>query len=294
MVTLQYRRLDKLRLLRRFPSQASLQTFLASLGAANDQAKTGELNKIKEANRTIFWVGYGGKAESTGLSVIYFSVQKHPAISIEFSPYKLSQDDWAEANGVLTMLGLENISATFRLASVEIALDVALPIAELAFFAPGVKSADPTYLQSGTHYIGSRLGHRRFRIYDKTKHLREKKGIKLSSPRTRIEAVHQGLKLPLGELHTLENPFGRLIAIRKNELQRLRAQHPTDFEFGHFCQRVKAGLAGHDAYWEQEKAARGRIAKLLRPYAIDLNGKGDAWQNWIAEKQAGLMEMLTE
>lgn len=292
MVTIQYRRLDKLRLLRRYTSQSSYTSFIESFGAANDCVKDGELKKIKEKYRTIFWRKFAGKGESTGLSFIFLSVQKSPAIGIDITPRKLSNQDWVDVRSTFDFLGFDNVWKDFRVVSVELALDVCIPFEELVFFAPGVKISSNTYLAKGTLYIGSQFGHRHFRIYDKKKHLAEVKKKHISKPLTRIEAIHQGLKIKMDNLHSIEYPFGTLIAVRKADLNSLVKKYPLDYEFRHFCHRISNGLTGHDAYWEQEPAARKRISKLLRPLSLNLNGGDGHWVKWITKQETELKQHM--
>lgn len=292
MILIVNRRLDKFRLLRRYTSALGYQLFIQTLAAANTFASAGELKKKKKDHRTIFWKRYKGSDESTGLSIVFFSVQKEPAISIEISPRKLSHDDLIDAKSFFVVLGLDNFWQTFKVASVEVAMDVRIPFKEMAFLAPGVKTSRTDYLSDGTLYIGSLTGRRRFRLYDKGKHLKDMKGIEIDHPLTRIEAVHQGLGIHLDELHTLENPFGRLLAVPVALIDDLTEKHPSDYEFAHFCMRMKQGLSGHDAYWELDQSARKRIAKYLRPLSLKLNGKEERWQAWIAQQQEKLKEQF--
>lgn len=294
MVTIKYRRLDKFRLLHRYLSLSSHQSFNETFVAAKNFAKFGDLKQKKEPHRTLFWKKYDGKSESTVLTFVFFSVNKKPALSIEIAPRKLSPDDWADAKALFTVLGLDSVWNTFQISSVEIVMDVRIPFNDLAYFSPGVTVSDPSYFAAGTYYIGAMTGHRHFRIYDKQKHLKEKKSKHIAYPLTRIEAIHQGLQLAMGDIHQIQNPFGRLIVFRKSALDNLRKKHPFDYEFGYFCCRISGGLPGHDAYWEQEPTARKRIAKLIRPYGLNLNGVGGTWNAWIAKQTAVLEQAFLD
>jgi hypothetical protein len=295
MISIKYRRLDKLRLLRRYTNPSSLFEFNETLAAANTFVEVGDLKKIKESHRTVFWKRYKGNDESTGLSIIFFSVQQTPAISIELTPRKLSQDDWVDAKSLLLLLGLglDDVWKKFKVAAVEVAMDVNIPFKDMLFLAPGVKTSSNNFLAAGTLYLGSQNGNRHYRLYDKQKHLKDKKNKVIDTPLTRIEAIHQGLGIYLDDLHTLENPYGKLIAMRKTALDKLTQTYPTDFELGFFCMRVvKQGATGHDAYWEQEPTARKRIVKILRPHSLNLNGKQEDWTAWIKKQQEKLKKQF--
>jgi len=60
----------------------------------------------------------------------------------------------------------------------------------------------------GSFYIGSKTSNLRYRIYNKTKQLFDKKGIASSCPLTRIEAGIK-VKQPLGMIADINNPYER-------------------------------------------------------------------------------------
>lgn len=285
MITILSRKLDKVSLLRVYKGVDKVD-FNGSLGQANLHASDGSLKKLKEKYCTVFTTPYTGKFESTALSFTFFSVRNNPAIAIKFCPSKLSDDEWADVTSWFAVLfGVSEVWDNFHISTAEIAVDVRLPYSDLVFLNPGTKTSDKTYHEVGTTYIGARKGRRSFRIYNKQKHLAEKKGKQLTHPLTRIEAIHTGLKLSLNEIVGLKNPFGRFIALRKDELLTLQQKHTKDIELSEFCYQIFTGSTGHDAYWAQSPISRKRIVKIIKPHSIKLNAPDDAWNTWLNKTQ---------
>lgn len=285
MITVLSNDIDKISLLRVY-KEDDKKIFSSTLGVLNMFADGGAIKRIKKKNYTVFTVPYNGKFESTALSFTLFSVRLKPAIAIKFCPTKLTDDEWADVLGWFSVLiGLGEVWEKFWLSSIEIRVDIRLPFSDLVYFAPMTKTTYEKYLEKGTTYIGAEKGRRSFRVYDKQKHLAEKKKKQLSHPLTRVEVIHRSLKLRLNEIEKLENHFGRFIALRKDVLKRTQSQHPTDAGFCEFCNHIYGGATGHNAYWAMDKETRKRIVKLIQPHAVTLNMSGEKLKVWLAAKQ---------
>lgn len=282
------RKLDRVTLVRRYLSLKAEASFIATLGMANIHASNGYLKKFKNEYSTVFQKSYHGKAWGTGISFSFSSVQKKPAIAINFTPLELAEDDWGDFCSLIDTMfnhGGKEVWESFKVSKLEIALDLEVPFSEMVFLAPQIKTYDISLLKSGTLYLGHEYGRRSYCIYDKRKQLAEEKKFYLNHDLTRIEARHRNFGKTLGQLEGLANPFGRLIAIRKAALVQLRDSHPQDFEFRVFVKSILAGCPAQYAYMELDAYSRKRIAKLLRKGALSLNGGEQHWQNWIVQQQ---------
>ncbi len=291
MITIKTRRLDRVTLVRRYLSLKAEASFLAALGVANIHACNGYLKKIGKEHATVFTKSYDGKASSTGISFGFSSVQKRPAIAINFTPSLLAEDDWVDFFSLMDTMfdhGGKEVWESFKVSKLEIALDIKVPFSEVVCLAPQIKTVDISYLKRGTLYLGHEYGHRSYCIYDKRKQLAEKKKVDLDHDLTRIEVRHRNLGKTLGQIDGLANPFGRLIAIRKTALVLLRDSHPQDFEFRAFVKSILAGYPAQYAYLELDAYSRKRITKLLRKGALNLNGEEQHWQGWIIQQQSML------
>lgn len=285
MITVLSNDIDKISLLRVY-KEDDKEDFNSTLGLLNNYAKDGYFKKFKNKHGTVFTKPYEGKFESTALSFSLFSVKHKPAIAIKFCPSKLTDDEWADALSWFTcLIGVGEVWDKFWLSSIEIRVDIRLPFSDLVYFAPMTKTTYEKYLEKGTTYIGAEKGRRSFRVYDKQKHLAEKKKKQLSHPLTRVEVIHRSLKLRLNEIEKLENHFGRLIALRKDVLKRTQSQHPTDTGFCEFCNHIYSGVTGHNAYWAMDKETRKRIVKLIQPHAVTLNMSEEKLKVWLAARQ---------
>lgn len=288
MITIKTRRLDRVTLVRRYLSMKANAEFLGAMGVANVHASNGDLKKFSKKHATVFTKSYAGKTWGTGISFSFSSVQKKPAIAINCTPSMLAEEGWADFSSLLDTMfnhGGKEVWESFKVSKLEIALDLKVPFSEMVCLAPQIKTIDISYLKSGTLYLGHEYGHRSYCIYDKRKQLAEKKKVDLDHDLTRIEVRHRNLGKALGQLDGLANPFGRLIAIRKTALIRLRDSHPQDFEFVAFVKSILAGYPAQFAYLELDAYSRKRIAKLLRKVALSLNGKEEHWQDWIVQQQ---------
>jgi hypothetical protein len=82
MLTIMYRRLDRVNLVRRYHSPAAHEEFLGTLGVANVHAENGFLKKLPLEHSTKFIKAMPGKDWPTDIQFRFFSVQGKPAIAI--------------------------------------------------------------------------------------------------------------------------------------------------------------------------------------------------------------------
>lgn len=272
--------LDKISLLKVYDSIDNIE-FNESITQANIFASGGDLKKQTKKHSTIFIKPYKGKFDRTVLSFTFFAVKGKPALAIKFCPRKLTEDEWADViSWFQVLIGVGEVWDSFRLSTAEICVDLLIPYTDLVFFDPDKKISDDFYHQQGLLYIGSKKGRRSSRIYDKRKQLVEKKGLQLAYPLTRIEVIQAGLKLRVSEFAKLKQPFGKLIALRKDVLEVLKNKYASDVEFCEFCAQVLAGAAGNCAFWKKDASVRKRIVKILRPHRIGLHASNEQWGFW--------------
>lgn len=90
----------------------------------------------------------------------------------------------------------------------------------------------------GTLYLGGRSSALRYRIYDKKKHLKEKKSVVSAWTKfTRFEAMIRRTGLPASALlGALENPFSSLSVVMTEKAKKL---YPDDFPWRGFLKRSK-------------------------------------------------------
>lgn len=279
-------------LVRQFKTFKDKEDFIATWGLINDSAKNGEgLMKFSKEHATVFAKSYGGTTWGTAVSYSFFSVQKHSAIAIRFTPSMLAEADWLDFVSFLDCMfyyGAKEVWNTFKVSKLEIAMDVKVPLSEVVCFAPKITEIDTSYLKHGTLYLGHQFGHRSYCIYDKRKQVSEQKHVDLDHDRTRIEVRHRNLGKTLGQLEGMAEPFGRLIAIRKSALFRLLKKYPLDIYLKAFIKSIFAGQSGQLAYLELDSYTRKRITKLLRQSALPLNSEKMNWLHWFAQQQHDL------
>ena len=293
MVTVMTRRLDRITLVCRYQSAKAGACFLGTLAAANIHAINGELKKFKYKHSTVFNKSYDGGTSSTGVSFSFSSVQKKPAISIKFTPALLGEADWVDFRSLLETMfnfGAKEVWENFKVSKLEIALDVKVPFSEMVCIAPKITEIDFSLVKDGTLYLGHKLGHRSYCIYDKRKQLHEKKKVDLDHDLTRIEVRLRSLGKTLGQLDSLTSPFGRLIAVRKKTLSRLLEQYPLDLYLKSFIKTIIAGCPAQYAYLDLDGYTRKRISKLLRTNGLNLNGAEGYWQVWITRQRQNLLK----
>jgi len=284
MITICYRRLDRVTLLRRYASPKAVTEFNGTLGVAFAHAANGYLTKYPHKHSTVFSKSYDGKEWGTGVSFRFFSLQKKPAIAISCTPALLAQDDWVDFNSLIETMfnfGVKEVWEEFKVSKLEVAMDVAIPFAEMVCFSPGITATDTSCLKDGTMYIGARYGRRSFCIYDKRKQLLEKKKFKLGKDLTRVEVRLRSLGKSLSQFANLDNPFGKLIAVRKSGLVQLAEQYPLDFELRDFVKSSLAGGIAQHAYLDLDIYTRKRLVKLLRSRALPLNGDKSKLNAWL-------------
>lgn len=186
--------------------------------------------------------------------------------------------------------GPEVIANKFRLFEVEIAADIPYPINDLVYVVPKLtKWNAEAWLKWHQHEIGSKQGNRWVRIYDKQKQLKDVKKLKIPHPLTRIEFVHRKLKVTLNTLLSLPNPFGGILAIKRQDVRALQKQYPTDYAFAHFARMIAKGATGQIAYWDvADSGMRKAIWNRLQPHRLDLEGNKSDWDAWIAGELGSL------
>jgi len=285
------RRLDRIVLVRRYPSVKAWEEFNGTLGVAKTGVGNGDLNMLSKKHATTFRKSYPGKQWSTGISFDFFSVQKKPAIAINVTPSKLADDEWADFLALLTTMfpyGAKQVWKVFRLSRLEIAVDIKVPLNELVCLAPKVTIVNQKYLEVGSLYLGHKFGRRSYCIYDKRKQLAGKDKIDLGHDLTRVEVRLRQTGKTLGQLDEFSRPFGNLLVLRKSTLIKLQEQHPHSIELAAFVATVLAGGVAQQAYLDLEPYSRKQLMKLLKPKALNLNAKIENWGAWIIEQRLAL------
>ncbi len=291
MITIKIRRLDQVSLVRRYPSIKAWEEFCQTLGVAKDSAANSDLQKFKNEYATTFAKSYLGKQWGTGVSFDFFSVQKKPAIAINVTPFKLSEDDWADFLALLTMMfpfGPKQVWKEFKLSRLEVAVDVKLPFSELICLAPRLTIINQNYQKKGTLYLGHEFGRRSYCIYDKRKQLAETKGVHLEHDLTRIEVTLRQTGKTLGQLDEFTSPFGNLLVLRKSSLDALQKKDALPVEVGEFISSVLSGCPAQQVYLGFDSPSRKRLMKHLRPLALGMNPRPPEWIEWIAKQRLAL------
>lgn len=285
--------LDKMRFLKSFPKQHGYMQYKSHLGAAHQQVAKGDFKLIHVPHQTVFYKPFKGANEKTGLRISFGSSSAGTYIAIECTPRKLTDDEWIEARECLTSIfgGPEFIAKKFRLFELEFAVDIPQPISNFIYVAPRLRAKNTLAEIKGWTVFGSKQGNRYIRIYDKKKQLKQKKGILVSHPQTRIEVVRRRLETTLDKCISFPNPFGEIIALPRHLIPDIRKKYPTDYALSHFCGKISKGATGQVAYWDIEDAdLRKLVCKRIEPFAFDLVGKASEWDKWISAELSCLKE----
>lgn len=291
MITIMKRRLDRITLVRRFTTSKSGDVFLGAFAFAKSCVSNGELKLVAKKPATVFSKFYAGNGVGTGISFKFFSIQKKPAIAINATPSKFSNDDWADFLSLLTLMfpfGPEQVWTEFRLSRLEVAVDIEVPLNEFVCLAPKVGVVDVAYLKDGTLYLGHRYGRRSYCIYDKKKQLAEKMKVDLESDLTRVEVRLRHTGKTLGQLDELCKPFGNLLVLKRSRLVALCKKFPQAVELKSFVSAVVGGGVAQNAYLEMDPYSRKLLLARLKPMALNLNGREQHWADWVSKQQLSL------
>jgi len=279
-------------LVKRYTTPNALGDFYGCLGMANTHANNGEFKVFKKKSVcTTYSKSYLGKTWPTGVSFDFFGVQKKPAVAINCTPSKLSDDDWDDFKGLLeTMLphGAEQVWKEFKLSTIEIAVDVKVPLDDLVCLVPKVTTLNSAYLKKGTLYLGHKYGRRSYCIYDKRRQLAQKDEIDLGHDLSRIEVTLRQTGKLLSQLGDLSRPFGSLLVLRKSALIGVQKKYPLRIELAAFTSAVLGGAVGQQAYLDLDAYSRKLLLKSLKPVALNLHAKVKDWDVWIAKQQLAL------
>ena len=279
------RKIDRVRLVKKIASSDDMEVYHGARYIAEQYAELGQFKKDKKKYTTNFVRSFTGKEGDTSFCYRFFAAKTCPAIGIDFTPAALSADGWAEFSSDLNTMfdfGASYVWDSFDVSSIEIAFDAIVSFSDLIFVVPGVTSVKEVFYKSGTLYLGGKYSPCRFRIYDKRKHLAEKKGVVITEDRTRIEVVRRNLGLTLGEIGTLDKPFGRLVAVRGAALERLVKKYPNDSALISFAKMIAAGEIAQRAYLKMGASSRKRIVKLLKRGMLQLNPAEGDWSKWVS------------
>lgn len=289
MLTIACRRIDRVKLIRTFPTQSEMGVFNGALYGVNVQADNKELKKQNNLKaHTTEFIRFGkGKQGGTDFRFRFLSVKKSAAIAIDFTPSMFGNDMWAEFIGAMDVLfefGAAYVWENFRVSSLEIAYDVKAKFQGVVCIAPGVTTINSNDLDKGTLYLGNEYAHRSYCIYDKRKQLFEKKKVDLPEERTRIEVTLRSLGMTLGQIVVLDRPFGNLLAVRRELLEKLAKKYSGDVAVLNFIESIFAGKIAQEAYLELNSGGRKRVAQVLRQHAFTLHSDGDVWKKWIVSQ----------
>lgn len=291
MITISTKRLDRITLVRRYASDSAWGEFIGALGVAKSNLGPDDLKMLSKKHSTIFTKSYAGKEWKTGVSIRFHSVNKKPAIAINFTPSKQSDQDWADFLSLLTIMfpgGPEQIWSGYRVSRLEVAIDLKVPFHELICLAPKVTGVDVQYLKRGTLYLGHEYGRRSYCIYDKRKQLAETSDVDLGYEMTRVEVTLRQTGKTLGQLNDIVRPFGNLLVLRKSRLMVLQKKFPLSIELKAFAGAINGGAVAQQAYLDLDPYSRKLLLKLLRPAALNLNGTSLKWGEWISKQQLAL------
>lgn len=284
------RLIDKIRFIKTFPKTKSgaNENFKAHMSVASSLVCKDGLKPIHGTPfQTVLFQPYKGKTEENSLRLTFGGNKGGSYIAVECTPYKLTADEWMDACGYMTAIfgGPEVISKTFQLFEVELAIDIPQPMTDFIFVSPRLKQQGLNIPKPDHIKLGSKQGSRWIRIYNKKKHLQEKKGIQVAGQLTRIEFVCRRLPSTLASCLSIPNPFNDIIVVPRSKIPEIKKKHANDYSFGHFAGMVSQGWFGHTAYWNIDDAdMRKGILKRLRPYALNLAGSKADWDSWIASE----------
>lgn len=291
MVDVKSRLLDAVVLLRVYEQSKSFE-FNDSLIMANIFASDGTLKKQKGKYSTIYRVSYEGKKSRTNLSFRFFSVRSKPAISIKFCPSKLTEDEWADAQSWFQgLFGVGEIWDKFHISRAEFAVDYRIPYSDLFFLDSTKTIFDDKLHKVGTQYLGARNGRKSCRIYDKAKQLAEVKSVYIKYPLTRIEVILTGLRLHINEFDKIDQPYGKIMVIRKSKLKTLMKKHINEVEFNTFGKSVLKGDVAQKSYLKQDALVQKQIINILKLHSLKLHADTLSWKLWKKEKSKLLSKM---
>lgn len=291
MLTIQIRRLDRIRLFHSYGGIAGMNEYLSIFAASNSNCVMLGLSKQSGKHLTSFIKPQGEGFNSTSVAVKFFPVNSEygqAGIAIEITPSKLSEEQWKDLRLLLDTLfsaGSQKVCQSFRLTKIEIAIDVKVPFDEVICIAPGISIENLNYLAKGTRYLGQKGGKKTFCIYDKRKQLADKLEVDLGHDMTRIEVRLRHLGKKVDQVSEIKNPFGNFVAIRKASLQRLCLKYQKDSVLHEFSEKVLSGQSAHAAYWAFPKHKKKHLLDRLRPSSLNLNGREAHWQQWIDRQQ---------
>lgn len=289
MITIINRRVDKLRLIKTYPTKHTKSEYNKCFYMAIANAKHGHLKRITGKYRSIFVKEYNDGDEKTTLRFDFGPSKNGSTIAIDFVPRLLTDKAWGDVGALFSELFGENVVwNTFKIQVLELAMDVKRNMDEFVFFAEGIKSSNTNFLKNGTLYLGAKYGKRSFRIYDKRKQLKDKKGKFIGYPLTRIESVHRGLQITLAKLQTVPSPFSRLISLPKEKYQEIKKTHAASKVTVSFIKAIESGLTAHDAYWMHNADARKHLLKVIRPYSLKLGASHKHWADWVERQLLAL------
>lgn len=77
-------------------------------------------------------------------------------------------------------------------------------------------------------------------------------------------------------------PFGNLVALRRDALDKLQKSKPLSIELKAFAKSVLSGHVAQQAYLDLDPYSRKLLMKLLKPHGLNLNGKEQDWEKWMA------------
>jgi hypothetical protein len=279
VLTLIYRRLDKLRLIETYPKKPSKSEYSKCLNHAMTFVESGEFKRITTKYHTIFLKEFLDCDEKSTFRLAFGPSKYGSTISIDFVPRLLTDKGWADVGGYLRVIfGKGVVWNKFRIQVMEFAMDVKQPMSNFIFLAEGLPSF---HIEQGTIYLGAKYGKRTYCIYDKQKQLKAKKGKIIAYPLTRIEARRRCMQVTLSALKSVPSPFTGLIVVPKSKLAEMKAVHPKDPVLESFISSVAKGLTGHAVYWKQDGEKRKHLLKTLKPNSLQLGVPGKNWDDWI-------------
>jgi hypothetical protein len=283
--------LDRIRLVRRYALESELNEFIGALDVAKSNVEPDDLKVMFKNHATIFAKSYAGKEWKTSVSFRFFSVKKSPAIAIDFTPSKLSEEDWADFLSLLAVMfpgGSQQVWTQFKVAKLEVAVDLKVPFNDLVCLAPKVSKVDVQYVKRGTLYLGHENGRRHYCIYDKRKQLVETGGGDPGYAMSRVEVKLRPSGMLLQQINEIKRPFGNLLVLRKSQLSVLKKKNPLSIELDVFAKAIAKGATAQWAYLELDSYSRKLLLTLLRPPALKLNGSVLRWGAWISMQQQAL------
>ena len=184
---------------------------------------------------------------------------------LRFNPAKLDEDAAIALEGHLLTL-FEHGPISLVVNGVVTEIDVALDVEGARFsdhilIDPALRASSDVYASQGTSYLGSKLGNRSIRFYDKRKEVVDKGGIDTGIDKMRIEASLRGARsFPLAEIASLPNPFCDLLVIPKNFLATSKEHCIAKF----WEEVASSSGSPQSTYSKQTKSARKKLRLALK------------------------------